>query len=313
MSPTDSSLPPPTGREPPRLRRSEFLTEPDLPFTLARREPQPPYPLHSHEFSELVIVFSGSGAHFTAEAEYEVMAGDVYVIRGNLAHGYRDLHDLCLVNLIFNPAGWPVPPLDLKTLAGYHALFSLEPEFRQQQQFAGRLRLTPAELAETSDLLAALEAELTDRRPAYAFSATARFMLLVAFLARCYTPERSEASRNLLRLGGVLGYLESRLTQGVTIGELCDLAHMSESSLTRAFRRVTGHTPLNYHLNLRMRRACRLLAEGDLPVTHVAFDCGFRDSNYFARQFRRLMGVTPRDYRTLARREGRSRAGREVF
>ncbi|GAA0319797.1 AraC family transcriptional regulator [Sphingomonas oligophenolica] len=49
---------------------------------------------------------------------------------------------------------------------------------------------------------------------------------------------------------------------------------------------------------VRLERACDLLAESGLPVAEIAFRCGFLDPGYFARQFRRRFGATPRDWRT---------------
>ncbi len=47
----------------------------------------------------------------------------------------------------------------------------------------------------------------------------------------------------------------------------------------------------------RLRRAARCLAEGDAPITDVAFDCGFADLSNFVRSFRRAAGVSPRAFR----------------
>jgi AraC-like DNA-binding protein len=54
---------------------------------------------------------------------------------------------------------------------------------------------------------------------------------------------------------------------------------------------------VEYHIRLKIRRACRLLKQTDLNITEIAFRSGFEDSNYFARQFRKIMGVSPSLYR----------------
>jgi AraC-like DNA-binding protein len=67
--------------------------------------------------------------------------------------------------------------------------------------------------------------------------------------------------------------------------------------LSRLFRRELGCS-FNDHLSeLRLRRACALLAVGDLSVAAVARSCGFADPDYFARVFRRRQGLTPGAYR----------------
>ena len=72
----------------------------DLPFSVLRRDPQVPYPLHGHDFTELVIIYGGKGEHYTAEGSYEVGAGDVFIVTPGLIHGYRKLNNLRLVNLL---------------------------------------------------------------------------------------------------------------------------------------------------------------------------------------------------------------------
>ncbi|MBT3191025.1 MAG: helix-turn-helix transcriptional regulator, partial [Verrucomicrobia bacterium] len=72
---------------------------------------------------------------------------------------------------------------------------------------------------------------------------------------------------------------------------------MSESSLLRAFKQATARAPTQYLLELRLRRARHLLRYTRLNVTEIAFQTGFNDSNYFARQFRKGVGTSPREYR----------------
>ena len=79
--------------------------------------------------------------------------------------------------------------------------------------------------------------------------------------------------------------------------DLISLTGLSASTLNRAFRRAVGLPPLAYHRRLRMRRAADLLRTTDLSVTDIADRTGFDDANYFARQFRRVMGSSPSAYR----------------
>jgi AraC family L-rhamnose operon transcriptional activator RhaR/AraC family L-rhamnose operon regulatory protein RhaS len=50
-------------------------------------------------------------------------------------------------------------------------------------------------------------------------------------------------------------------------------------------------------MKIRIERSCRLLRTTDLPVTRIALDAGFSDPNYFSRQFRKVMGISPSEYR----------------
>ncbi|PIY48354.1 MAG: AraC family transcriptional regulator, partial [Armatimonadetes bacterium CG_4_10_14_3_um_filter_59_10] len=68
--------------------------------------------------------------------------------------------------------------------------------------------------------------------------------------------------------------------------------------LSRAFRNATGCSPLDYLVRVRIHHAMELLKEADLSIAEVARRVGFADSNYFSRQFRALVGSSPRGYRS---------------
>ena len=72
---------------------------------------------------------------------------------------------------------------------------------------------------------------------------------------------------------------------------------MSPRHFQRVFRQCTNESPVEYLLNVRVRHAAGMLRDTDRPVTEIAYDCGFADSNYFARCFRKVMNATPKQYR----------------
>ena len=58
-----------------------------------------------------------------------------------------------------------------------------------------------------------------------------------------------------------------------------------------------GNSPIAYLIQLRINRAADMLRQGDRSITDIAFDVGFSDSNYFMREFRKVIGISPRIYR----------------
>jgi len=280
-----------------QLNRPDFFDSDDEPIKLIRRSPQIPYPLHSHDFSELVIVLSGTGIHFTEEGDFRVNAGDVFVIQGATSHGYKELEDLYLVNLLFSMDQLPLPFLDISYIPGYQALFHLEPRYRGSHNFASRLKLQADDFIRVNSLVDRIEQEYRNSRKGYRYMASVIFMELIGTLSRCYDNSENTQNRELLRIARGLSYLEHHLAEKISLKELEDETGMSMSSLNRHFKRVTGVPPLEYHLRQRIRRACTLLRQTDLNITEIAFKTGFDDSNYFARQFRRVTGMTPSRYR----------------
>lgn len=285
------------GRPMLHLKQSGYFADERLPLELIRRRPQFPFPLHTHEFSELVIVLSGSGTHFTDTDEYTLAAGDAFVIEGNSAHGYRNVNGLVLVNILFDPVRLNVAETDLREIPGYRALLTLEPRYRRSHGFQSRLRLKGPQLAHAETLVDSLERECREKRAGYHSLAAAYFMQIVGYLARCFTESDVPQSRPILRLADAMSFVEENLARQVRMEELVAISELSESTLLRGFKKAVGLSPMQYHLHLKVERACELLCRPELSITEVSYRSGFSDSNYFSRQFRKSMECTPREYR----------------
>ncbi|MEI6166396.1 MAG: AraC family transcriptional regulator [bacterium] len=274
----------------------------DFPLTAGWREDQVPIPLHNHTFEELVIIEAGTADHFVNEGErFPLRVGDVFVIKPNSAHGFDSPRQLVRVNIRFHLERLSLPMAEMCKLPGYHALFELEPRYRQHHRFASRLRLGMTDLRHALDLAKEMESELTRRAPGYEFASLSSFMRLIALLCRCYSRSTTPLSLPLLRADRAIQYLESHYQEEISLRDLGHHTHQSVNTLLRVFKAATGHSPVQYLLNLRLRKATELLIERpDLGVTEAALAAGFNDSNYFSRLFRRRFKVSPRAFRLKA-------------
>ncbi|MEM9366091.1 MAG: helix-turn-helix domain-containing protein [Planctomycetota bacterium] len=289
------------GRRLKLLKREDWFHEDGFPIAVARRDPQEPFGLHRHEFSEIVIITGGAGVHITGEDSYELSAGDTFVIGGQRPHDYLNMDRLSLVNILFVPAELPFSTGDLDLLPGYHALFTLEPARRKLDRFTSRLQLSPAQLAESLRYVDQMEFELIQREAGFRVMATSTFLSLVTFLSRCYGAFQNPASESLLRIGESISHIQRNYAQPICLDDLVEISGMSRRNFIRSFESAMGTSPINYLIRLRIENACRLMRDTDRRITDVAFDVGFTDSNYFSRQFRRLMGRSPREYRRQTR------------
>jgi AraC-like DNA-binding protein len=99
------------------------------------------------------------------------------------------------------------------------------------------------------------------------------------------------------RMERVCDFIHKNLTEDIERGHLAKVAHLSEGAFSRFFRSRTGRTVPEYVNELRIGRACLMLAEERLNITDIGLDCGFRNLANFNRRFRDIMKMTPRDYR----------------
>ena len=255
--------------------------------------------LHAHDFSELVIVLQGSATHLSPGGEYTIGAGDVFVLHGDQAHGYRNTAELEIVNILFRMDQLSLILRDVETLSGYHALFTLEPAKRHDDGFASRLRLSPEHLNKIRDRLHELIVEKEAATAGWQFAAVAHFMLIVSDLCRFYSQMESPEARSLLRLGSVIGYLHQHYAEPITLDALARIGNMSRRTLTREFTKAIGVSPIEYLIRERVNRAMDLLRDRSISITEAAYQVGFQDSNYFSRTFRALVGHSPSDMRKM--------------
>lgn len=81
----------------------------------------------------------------------------------------------------------------------------------------------------------------------------------------------------------------------------------SPSHLSRLFAQITGHTFKEVILIRRMEIAKAMLSDSDRRIIDVALDLGYGDPNYFSSSFKRITGVTPRQYRKITTAPQRTR------
>ena len=97
--------------------------------------------------------------------------------------------------------------------------------------------------------------------------------------------------------------MEEHFSRALSLRELSTFSHMSESGFRHRFRELTGLSPMDYLIRLRLRRAALLLFHDDHQITEIALETGFYDGNYFARKFRQVFGCSPRDFRRRCQTE----------
>jgi AraC family transcriptional regulator len=96
-------------------------------------------------------------------------------------------------------------------------------------------------------------------------------------------------------------WIDAHVRQQIDLESAAREAGLSPFHFLRVFNSVLGVTPHQYLVRSRLRRAARLLLEGERPITDVAFDAGFGDLSNFVRTFHRCAGMPPRSFRRVGR------------
>lgn len=94
-----------------------------------------------------------------------------------------------------------------------------------------------------------------------------------------------------------INFMIEHLTKKLKLDEIATETGLSASHYSRLFQNRTGHSPIDYFIQLKIQRACRLLDNSGWMIADVAREMGFDDQFYFSRVFRKVMGMSPREYR----------------
>jgi AraC-like DNA-binding protein len=105
------------------------------------------------------------------------------------------------------------------------------------------------------------------------------------------------------RIEKVTQHLQSNITEVVRIEALAEMACLSASAFQRAFYKQVRMTPVQYLTRLRISRACSMLIGSRQSIASIMEQIGYSNTSLFNRQFRKLKGVTPREFRKTHWRE----------
>lgn len=110
-----------------------------------------------------------------------------------------------------------------------------------------------------------------------------------------YMPETF--SSDCGRIDRVCEFLNANFSEIIRREDVASMAHLSPAAFSRFFKARTGKTFQDFVTELRVGHACRLLGQSELNISQVAQKCGFSHISSFDRSFRKVKGVSPRDFR----------------
>jgi len=92
-------------------------------------------------------------------------------------------------------------------------------------------------------------------------------------------------------------YMFEHVQSSLTLNELADHVSLSKPHFIHLFKQITGYSPIEYYLRLKIQRACQYLDLTDCSVKEISKNIGIQDPYYFSRVFSKIMGQSPSDYR----------------
>jgi AraC-type DNA-binding domain-containing proteins len=279
------------------LKAEDWFLDSAIPIDIWRTDSAEDYPIHRHDFFELVVIVRGSIDHRIADKTVRASAGDVFGIPPGVEHGYSRPESCDYISIIFEELGIETRFPELRSIPEYAAFMRLEPSQRQDTGGIELLKLAPADLIFINDCVRRIEEELERKESGYTAVVSAFLLDILVTVCRRYTTETRLGSDSLVGIARAIRRIEGGYAEALDLEELVAASCMSKRSFMRHFRSATGDTPMSYLRRVRIEAAKRLLAAGGQAVTEVAAEVGFEDSNHFSRVFKEETGSSPLKYR----------------
>lgn len=105
------------------------------------------------------------------------------------------------------------------------------------------------------------------------------------------------ASRGQQRIVRLMQYIRENFRKEISVESAASVAGLQLHAFCRYFKALTHRTFSDFLNEMRVGHACQLLQQSDLPITQVAYECGYTNISYFNRSFRRIKNATPKAYR----------------
>lgn len=160
------------------------------------------------------------------------------------------------------------------------------------------------ESLDLENLCEGLIQEATLKKTGYQLMLTSLINQIAIILLRNHLGVRQNPHLELSRFGLVdrrlrraIEYIHANYHQEIVLSEIAEAAFLSEYHFAHLFKKVTGLTPNNYLIAVRLEQAKKLLAETDESIANVSLAVGYTSQSHFTKVFRNFTGLTPAKYR----------------
>ena len=251
---------------------------------------------HTHEYFQIYYVIKGSLVHFVEDESSLLLQGDMFIIPPGALHRIIPEEDTVFYSFSFLPAFFEKHVQSNRLVR----------DFLHGLQTSGAHKIHPKVMIKSENIfyvesiMAHVWKEFEEKPAGYEETARAYCVLLLTILARNYFEHMpTEGAYTLEGESFVLHcirYIEGNYAEDLSLTEVVKRSAMSKSSFCAIFSRLTGHSFHNYLSLCRIKKATEYIKKG-YKITSIYGLCGYHDFSAFYRSFKRIMGVSPSEYK----------------
>lgn len=256
--------------------------------------------MHYHDFYEFYLFFSGADQFYIDNHSIPLTPYTLIIIPPFHPHGLEGCQTMCPYE-----RAWLNVSTSLMQNIGMGIFDFGEFVKRCEQADQLHLNIQPELAGELRTIIASVQDSIEDRSQAAKWQNALRS---AHFLSKIYdAAHMTDGGRTPVAAGGniqpVISYINEHFAENISIQRLTRQFGVSASHMEREFLAHTGRSVYDYVLYRRITRAREMICQ-EIPLTEVAYACGFNDYSCFLRAFVKLAGQTPSAYRKRIRSVG---------
>lgn len=266
--------------------------------------------LHSHDYSQIWYVTRGSCEHFVEGQKHEMFVGDAFLLPPRVVHSTIVREGGSIICCEFYMEGlFPDNANSFDrvrqitqnisfTMLFQQELYSTQPKFTLSREGQRRVE----------KLMHSMLEEYTQAEEFFTDYLHLQILELLLTFAREYSQspahEVSEKVYDKYRsmVENAIHFIDQHYNEPLTLDGVCKISMVSKTYFCYLFKLLTHQTFIEYLMDRRINKAMELLRQTDMSVIDIGQTVGFRDSTHFSRTFKRLKGISPREYRSAAKR-----------
>lgn len=298
----------PSVKSHPIPRQKELLQRHGIAVDYHRRYVNLREDQHTLDAVLLSVIIRGRGRHVMGDEVHIETGGSVAVTHYGQTHDIiTDRRGMDIYNVFLDLRNHPLPVVPEPLRATLSAILPIHPRFQHHLNRRVWIRIDKPE--RLAALLDRMREEIRSSEPGAREIVQHSFQVFLVDICRAaqrhgFVPSAGGGAAfppwvETLRRG-----IDEKFAQPHDLETLAANVHVSVAYLCRLFKAYTGKTVIEYVVERRIQAATWKLGEGDEKVLSIALGCGFNDLAYFNRTFKRIVGLTPSEYRKKIRRQG---------
>lgn len=241
-----------------------------------------------HGIDQNIIIYcvEGSGQTEVGTTGYTIDAGDFIIIPANTPHVYSASDD----------KAWTIYWLHFKGRSGNAVAAAL---VKQLNGYKGSIGNNPRREALFEDIYGNLERGFSTENVLYANMCLWHLMASFQFDNRF---DHLDEAKNNDTVGIAIDFLRTNIANTLPLKSIAQHVNLSVSHFAAVFRAKTGFSPIEYFNHLKIQTACKYLQFTEDRMKEISNNIGINDGYYFSRLFKKLMSVSPQEYRKKFRK-----------